>query len=250
MGKTYDGLLKQIIDQCPDDWSGFLSGAVKLPAGAVLKPLDSDLSMVFSIQSDKLFQVLGTGKGLVHLELIAAWTEDAAGTCLAYNIAARKRYGGPVRSVVVLLRREAYSSDLTGELSESDEKGQMLWFRFHVIKLWEQPLEAFLHGPLGTLPLAVLTDEAKPQLPKLIAQIDHRIQTESSSKKIAEELINGCALLMGLRYNQDEISKLFRGVKGMRESAYYQMILAEGREEGIDEGVGRGQIQNTIVTIE
>jgi hypothetical protein len=141
--------------------------------------------------------------------------------------------------VVVLLRREASSVALTGVLSRTDETGEYLRFRYSVVKVWELPCEPFMTGPLGTLALALLTDEAQPHLPNLIQRIDSRAQQETQSSQEASEIITACSLLLGLRYDKDDISRLFRGVRGMRESSTYQAILEEGQEQGVRNGIRR-----------
>jgi predicted transposase YdaD len=42
--------------------------------------------------------------------------------------------------------------------------------------------------------------------------------------------------LMGLRYRREEIKGLLRGVRGMKESSFYQMILEEGEAKGLARG--------------
>jgi hypothetical protein len=46
-------------------------------------------------------------------------------------------------------------------------------------------------------------------------------------------------VLTGLRLSREEAAKAFQGVRGMRESTTYQLILDEGRGEGRLEGARR-----------
>lgn len=231
MPKPCDATLKQIIDRFAADWAGFLCEQLCLPSGAKAEPLDADLSTVTSPQSDKLFQLSGTASGLIHLELLSSWADDLPDRCLLYNVLGHHRYGGPVRTLIVLLRREAYSSNLKGRLAREDERGEYLRFRYEVVKLWEQPLDKLIRGPLGTVPLALLTDEAQPQLPTLIRDIDRRARKETKSARKNAEILTACDLLLGLRYNREQVAQFFQGVRGMRDSSTYQAILEEGRVE-------------------
>jgi hypothetical protein len=229
MSKPYDATLKQIIDRFAADWAGFLCEQLCLPSGTKAVPLDADLSTVTSPQSDKLFQLSGAASGLIHLELLSSWADDLPDRCLLYNVLGQHRYGGPVRTLIVLLRREAYSSNLIGLVAREDERGEYLRFRYEVVKLWEQPLDQLIRGPLGTVPLALLTDEAQSQLPTLIREIDQRARKETKSGRKNAEILTACDLLLGLRYNPDQVAQFFKGVRGMRDSSTYMAILEEGR---------------------
>src|SRR5437879_3040668 len=46
------------------------------------------------------------------------------------------------------------------------------------------------------------------------------------------ELLTPSLVLTGLRVPKLQVAELFRGVRAMRESSGYQLILDEGREEG------------------
>jgi hypothetical protein len=235
MSKPYDATLKQIIDRFAADWAGFLCEQLRLPSGTKAEPLDADLSTVTSPQSDKLFQLSGAASGLIHLELLSSWADDLPDRCLLYNVLGQHRYGGPVRTLIVLLRREAYSSNLTGRVAREDERGEYLRFRYEVVKLWEQPLDQLIRGPLGTVPLALLTDEAQSQLPTLIRDIDQRARKETKSARKNAEILTACDLLLGLRYNREQVAQFFQGVRGMRESSTYQAILDEGKVDNAQE---------------
>jgi predicted transposase YdaD len=47
---------------------------------------------------------------------------------------------------------------------------------------------------------------------------------------------------MGLRFEESFASQLLEGVQNMHESTTYQVILREGREEGLLEGRNEGRI--------
>jgi len=243
MAKPFDATLKQLVDRYCQDWVGFICEQVGLPPNSVAVPLDSDLSTL-SLQSDKLFRVAPPHGGLIHLELQSAWGGDLPPQLHYYNtFAAYKHNTLPVRTVLLLLRPEADSPKLTGRLSYTDEIGEYLNFRYHVLRLWQIPYQHLLDGPVGLLPLALLTDDAAPLLSELVTKVDMRLEHDRVSKESHSELLSACNILLGLRYDNAMIQSLFRELRTMRESSTYQAILDEGRLEGRLEGEKRGELQ-------
>ena len=49
-------------------------------------------------------------------------------------------------------------------------------------------------------------------------------------------MLTAALILTGLRVERDQLKQLFKGVFAMRESSAYEMILDEGRAEGLDRG--------------
>jgi hypothetical protein len=115
MAKTFDATLKQLVDQFGADWAAFLCRHLGLPEGTRAEPLDADLS-VASPQADKLLRLGGATGGILHLELESSWAGDIPDRMLVYSALAEHRHGGPVYSVVILLRPEANAAAVTGEL--------------------------------------------------------------------------------------------------------------------------------------
>ena len=105
--KTYDATLKHLIDTFSPEWTPLLCERCCLPTDCQANPLDGDLSIA-SNQADKLFRLSGNSRGLLHLELETSWAGgEALDNLLLYNVLAEHRYGGPVYSVMLLLRRQA-----------------------------------------------------------------------------------------------------------------------------------------------
>jgi predicted transposase YdaD len=69
---------------------------------------------------------------------------------------------------------------------------------------------------------------------EVVRRMQERIDREP--KEEAALLWSASAILMGLRFGREEITKLLRGVRGMKESVYYQMILEEGEVKGEAKG--------------
>jgi hypothetical protein len=227
VAKPFDATLKQLIDAYAADWLTFLAPRLGLPPGTAFEPLDADLSTV-SPQADKLFRLTGPAAVLVHLELQASAETELPDRLLVYNVLAGHRYGGSVQTVVLLLRREAAAKTITGMVQRHLTDGRLYHeFRYDVVRLWELPAEELLTGPLGTLPLAGLTDEAAAALSAVFTRIDDRIVNEAGTA--VNTLRAGLYILLGLRYDREQIEQLYRGVVGMEESVTYQAILSKGR---------------------
>jgi hypothetical protein len=191
--------------------------------------IESDVSSV-TMQADKVFRLSGDA-GLLHAELQSSWEGDVPDILLGYNVFLDRRYGPPVKSVVVLLRPEANASNITGRLQRVGPDGRVyLDFTYGVIRVWEEPLEALLNAGLGLLPLALLTDEARADLPAAFQQVEERLKQANLPTQQVGDLRAISFVLLGLRYADDVIRSLFRGVTAMEESTTYQYILRRGAE--------------------
>src|SRR5580692_11065715 len=102
--------------------------------------LDTDLSS--TLQADRLFRIDGSVPAAIHLELESTGRLGIPEELLHYNVAARAATGLPIHSVLVLLRRKATGSDLTGQLVISGADGvPYLTFRYVVLRVWQESLE-------------------------------------------------------------------------------------------------------------
>jgi predicted transposase YdaD len=135
-----------------------------------------------------------------------------------------------VRSVVILLRREANARVLTGVLERQwpGATQPYLRFEYEVIPVWSQPLERLLGGPLALVPLAPLTDEAAGNLPRSIERAISRVRQELPRDR-SDRMETALFVLLGLRYEPDEISRLLIGVPVVQESSIYRLF--EQRED-------------------
>jgi hypothetical protein len=108
-------------------------------------------------------------------------------------------------------------------------------FGYEIIRLWERPAEQFLHGELGTAPLAVLgrfsqgasLEDGLAHVARLMAE---RLSLEAPRDK-AVRLLTDAYLLAGLRIRRKVARDIFRGVRIMEESDTYMAIIDEGREK-------------------
>jgi len=226
VARPYDATVKELVESYPLDWLAQLGLAVE-----GVDVIDADLSTV-SAQADKILRVRDAAPWLVHLELQASRDRELPRRVLKYNVLVHERHALPVHSVVFLLRPEADGPELTGRVRYEAPHGRG-WVDcgFEVIRLWQRPVDVFLEGGLGTLPLAPISAASPAALPEVIRRMDARLRQESGAGDAAK-LWAATYILLGLRYPAEFGAKLLQGVSAMRESSTYQAILQEGREEG------------------
>jgi hypothetical protein len=227
--KRFDVSLKDLIEDDALSWAQRFS-AHRVRSAAVV---DADVSTV-TAAADKVLRVEGErGVCLLNVEPEARHAADAPDRMLLYSTVLRHRHDLPVRSVLLLLRREANASNLTGVLEVADPDGEApyLTFRYRVVRVWEEPLESLLTGGLGPLPLAVLTDEAESTLPGVVRRIDERLRQEAPPE-LADKMRTATYLLLGLRYEEALIDQLFQEIQTMEESSTYRAIIARGARTG------------------
>lgn len=243
MSRPFDATLKELLDAFSADWVSWIAPQIGLPADVQVEPVDADLSTI-SPEADKIFRLCPPQDGFLHLEPQSSWDETAPSRFLLYNVLIEHRLGGPVYTVALLLRREAQAKALTGQLIRRYFSGEIYHdFRYTVIRVWELPAEVFLQSGIGTLPLALLTDDAEAKLSSLVSRIEARLQSEKADQQTTSTIWTAIYLLLGLRYDKDTIAQLLRGVQAMEESVTYQEILLKGKQKGLAEGRHEGYIE-------
>jgi len=226
LAKPYDSTAKFLVEAYPADW---LALAGLAPTGPI-EVIDANLSTI-TAEADKVLRVGGPAPWLAHVELQAGREAHLPRRLLRYNTLLDDRHDLPTRSLVVLLRPAADGPDLTGVYRRGLPGGPpFLEFRYDVVRAWRQPVESVLAGGLGTLPLAPVSDLAESPLEEVIRRMADRIDRELPPT--SGELWVSTGILMGLRYPPDVTEHLLRGVRNMKESSFYQMILAEGEAKG------------------
>ena len=229
-GKPFDATMKDLIEADAASWAALASST---PPTSV-RFEDADVSSV-TAAADKVLRVVdATGEWLLDLEPQSSHAGDAPDALHLYSTLLEHRHKLRVRSVLLLLRPEANATAATGLLERyhPDEEDPYLVFRYCVVRLWQEPVERFLRGGLGTLPLATLTDEARGHLTEVVDRIETRLR-EEASPALAERLLAGTFMLLGLRYELEEIPDTLRRNTHVEESSTYQFILRRGEIKGI-----------------
>jgi hypothetical protein len=235
MRKPFDPTTRRLTDLGPADWLQFLH--VRLAHPERVRVLDSNLSTV-TAEADR---VIWVGEPEPWIELI----EFQVGRDLElperlhwYSTILRRARKVPVHSTILLLRPAADGPDLTGVYEQADRQGAVYdWFRYNVVRIWERPVEEVLAAGLPVLPLAPVSKVETEQIPGVLLAISDRLAQETTSEQAAI-FWNATRILMGLRYEEEQVDTIFEGVstmlfgiRGIEESSVYQGILRRGRVE-------------------
>jgi predicted transposase YdaD len=235
--KPYDATTKFLVEGFPADWLAFAGLG---PVDRV-DVIDANLSTI-TAEADKVLRVEGPEPWLAHVELQTSHEADLPRRLLRYNTLLDDRHDLPTRSIVVLLRPQADGDDLSGVYRRSlPGRPDHLEFRYEVVRAWLQPVESVLLGGLGTLPMAPVCDLKGMEPAEVIRRMEERIDREPRGD--AGLFWSATGILMGLRFRPEEITKLLRGARGMKDSSFYQMILEEGEAKGVAKGEARGKVE-------
>jgi hypothetical protein len=231
MSMPFDATLKDLGRDAPAD---FLTTFDQLPAGP-LNLLNVDLSTV-TTAADLVIGIGDPQTEIIHIDFqssAAAWKHA---DILVYNALLYAEYRVPVHSMVILLRPQAAHSNLNGTVNYAarPQRGSMN-FGYEIVPLWERRAEGLIAGALGTTPLAMLgaLPEGVPTLDGLTAvaqRLIERLEREAPPEH-ARKLLTAAFVLTGLRVRRELAKQVFRGVRAMRDSDTYMMILDEGRED-------------------
>lgn len=238
MPGPFDTTTKYLVQTYPRDWLALLG----LRAAGPVDLLDAELVTVSPL-ADKVIRVHEPVPRIVHLEFQSTYDATMGQRLAEYNVLLHGRHNLPVRSVLVLLRPSADGPALGG-VHEWGVPGEAhdLTFRYQTARLWQQPVETLLAGPLGTLPLAPLADVQPAALPEVLRRMADRVEREATTAEGASLKIVTFTLL-GLRFPPRVAEQLMPGIRNMRDSSTYQMILDEGRAEGEARGRTEGRTE-------
>jgi predicted transposase YdaD len=236
MPQPYDTSAKYLLARYPAEWlTTLLAPGVADPVA----PIETTLAMV-NRQADQVLRVEASEPWLVHVELQANPDPRLDQRMLEYNILLGGQHGLAVRSVAILLRPLADRRGRSGVVRRELPGGQRyLDFRYTVVRLWEQPVEALLAGGLGTLPLAPLAAVPADAVPTVVRAVGERLNRETGTAE-GDVLWLCTYILTGLRYAPETMLPVFEGVRAMQESATYQAILREGEARGEARGLVQG----------
>jgi predicted transposase YdaD len=222
----FDITLKHLIEAYPQDWLRL----VGIPASGPVEVVDADLATV-TAEADKLLRLSEPSPSLLHLEFQTTYDSHLADRIHWYNALAGYRHGLPVHSVAILMRQQADGSAMIGELRKyaphQSSGNPYLVFRYQVVRVWQFPSEEILENGLGTLPLAILTDDASQHPAEIVERMKARMAGETDPTEVGT-FWTATYSLMGLRYPSANVSNLLKGVRAMKDSVTYQAIVEEG----------------------
>ncbi len=225
---SFDNLCKLLAEKHPDRFAAWLLGE---PSTTAIEVLKTELS-IEPIRADSI-TLLRTRGRILHLEFQTNWQSEPPIPLrlLDYWVRLHRLYRLPVTQIVVVLLPPS-----EGTTIETVFEVELTRHEFQVVKLWEQDPERFLQDA-ALLPFASLTrtQDASQLLDRIVQQV-----AEIPESTERQELSAYVQLMAGLKYDKEEIRRVFR--EGMmRESVIYQEILLEGEEKGREEGRELGQ---------
>lgn len=236
-----DPIIKMICDAHGPAIVGFFQRWLGLPEGGPFELVQPNLPPG-TIEADRVFRLELPEPMLLHTEWESASKLGRAQRFLEYNVLLTRQSALPVQTVVVLIRKEANSSDMTGEHSLRTPDGcEYLRFGYRVIRLWELPWEWMLNDP-GLTPFAGLCAIQEADLPEVARRL---VDTWAGlDRKEVAELLTATKVLMSWRWTEVDIEDMFRGLKMIaEESPYVKKIEARGRAEGIAVGARRSLVR-------
>jgi hypothetical protein len=235
MSRPFDAAMKAMLECGPADWLA-LAGH----PGRTARVIDADVSAV-SAATDKVVEVADRPPWLFDVNFQTGPDASLPRRVHLYNTLLHERHGMPVRSLVVLLTRDANLSAISGHLTRGFAgEPPYLEFRYQVIRVWELPPELLLTGGLATLPLAPLGAVTAGQLPGVVKRMGDRLADPVVAPQ-APEVWAASSILMGLKYEEALIERLVSEVRGMAESVTIKIFerwgaLKQAKETILDLG--------------
>jgi hypothetical protein len=200
--------------------------------------IDSNLSTV-TAEADKVLWIDDPEPWIEHIEFQASRDVRLEDRAHLYSTLLGYHHQVPIRTALVLLRPEADGPELTGQRERRLPEGDVYdWFRYDVVRVWQQRVDVLLACGLTVLPLAPVSDVDVGRVPGVLMAISDRLAREASAEQAAT-LWNATRILMGLRYPENQVDAIVEGVSamlfgihGIEESSVYQGILRKGRAMG------------------
>ena len=236
MTKPFDATTRNLVEMSPAEWSEYLGTPVPDPSRVRL--IDANLSTV-TADADRVIRLEDPIPWLRLIEMQAGRDLDLVIRLHLYSTLLYSRHRLPVRTTLVLLRKAADGPDLTGIQELRYPDGEIYdWFRYDVLRVWEQPVERVLAAGLAVLPLAPVAKVEREKVPEILVAISDRLERDTNPDQAAT-LWNATRMLMGLRHSDEETAEMIQGVyhmlygiRGIEESSVYQGILKKGEAKG------------------
>jgi predicted transposase/invertase (TIGR01784 family) len=225
----FDNLSKFLAQQYPQDFASWLVGKpIKLTE---LKPTELSLE---PIRADSVI-LLKSRKLIVHGEFQTDPDVDMGFRSADYSLRIFRKYPDQQLIQVVIYLRQTNSP----EVYRTNFRANSLTNEFRVIRLWEQPTDAFLQRP-GLWPYAALTNTNDRE--GVLREVARRIETLTDRAQ-QSNLASASAVMSGLSLDQAMIQRILRR-DIMKESVIYQEWIQEGIAEG--KAKGKAEERQTI----
>jgi hypothetical protein len=151
--RRFDATIKDLLEEFLPDYRAAIRDQFGWALSGAMRVIDADVSTI-SASADKVCLVEGPPRSLLDLEPQTGPDAELPERLLKYSVLLTARHKLYVRTVLLLLRPKADGPHLTGLLRyqiDGDEDAYLL-FRYHVLRVWQLPVETVLTGGLGLLP--------------------------------------------------------------------------------------------------
>ncbi|MBM5801842.1 MAG: DUF4351 domain-containing protein [Cyanobacteria bacterium K_DeepCast_35m_m2_023] len=175
----------------------------------------------------------GQAAPILHLEFQTLPDRAIAERMLEYWIRLHRRFGLPIRQVVIHLKPTNSPLARLDQLAIGSTR-----HRFTSLRLWEQDPAPLLADP-ALLPLGVLARGPRQDPSQLLSQVRQQLQTIADPQQ-RRRLTSGAQLLAGLSFSQDVIQRLL-AMSILENPSVYQYIVRKGLEEGLEQGLEQGR---------
>ncbi len=233
--KPYDTAFKDLAEQ---DAEALLRLLGALPPGATVRALPREVSAPALLPDQPYEITAGEDKRIAHLEAQTRYENDVPLRLVGYDVLLWHRYRLPVDSYVLVFIPDGLPEDVATTVTV-EAGGLRITVSFTLVRLWQiSAADVLATGRENLLPFIPLMAGGETEL-AAGAKALGQVQDEVRQRELAFHFL----ALGGLRYTHDEILELIGResmipLETLKESSFYQYILAEGREEGREEGRG------------
>ncbi len=226
--KPYDTAFKRLAEQDPE---ALLRLVGALPLGATVRILPREISAP-ALATDQPYEIIGENLHYIaHLEAQIRWKADVPHRIVEYDALFWINYHLPVRSFVLVLIPDGLPPDAPTQCVV-DADGLTLVAHFTIVRLWElSAATALAQGRESLLPFIPLMKGGEAELERCARAVG-RIEDDAQQRELALHFV----MLGSLRYNRENLFDLLGRITMipqhiLRETPYYQSIIAEAREE-------------------
>ena len=219
----YDSAIKCISPELSADIATLILGR-KPELEPISESLPSDERRV-----DFLAKMTGNEESLLHIEFQTRYDPDMPVRMLTYYARILDKHRLPVYPIVVYLTRTDIPIETTYSSRVWDR--QVISFNYDVIKVWELKSKmVFEKGLAGLYALAPLMPDADLDecREKMVEAVEHNLISASSYMCMAT--------FARLKYPKEVVKNMIPD-KLLKQSPFYQDVLEEGREEGVEKTI-------------
>jgi predicted transposase YdaD len=198
--------------------------------------------------ADRAFRASQDGEPfVVYFEAYTTWRDEARWNLLSKSALLSEREHLPTQTLVFLLTADGYREQHgTFQLAVGAQPTQQIWF--HEICLWQERPEPWWEQVPGLMALLPLCDHGRTE-EDAVKHAAQSITARVADTTVRADLLASLGFFGKLAYPLLDAFALI-GRENMRESTFFQEILAEGRAEGRVEGELRRGRQAVLEALE